>query len=167
MLSHSAGIFFMLTHSKNRLGTSEIEEQNYLKSNKEIKMETNSEEKKSEKNLGGRPKKNIRKEKLIAFKCTLMERKLIEANAKKFFLPLSEYIRQMALKGIILPKIKSLPVEVLAFTATLNHIAANINQVAKKRNSFEELSVLERAGLQILAGEIKKLVAEIRNYLRG
>lgn len=130
-------------------------------------METVNGEKVQQKNVGGRPKKNIKKDKFIAFKCTLMERKLIETTAKKFFLPLSEYVRQMALKGAILPKIKSLPREVLVFTATLNHIAANINQTAKKRNGFEELSVLERTELRVLAEEIKKLVAEIKNYLRG
>lgn len=123
-------------------------------------MEMTSEGSNQQKNKGGRPKKIIKKDRFIAFKCTLMECKQIEANAGKFFLPLSEYVRQMALKGAILPKIKTLPGEVLAFTATLNHIAANINQTARKRNGFDELSALERTALSVLA-------AEIRKYLHG
>ncbi len=40
-------------------------------------------------------------------------------------------------------------------TGTFNHIAANLNQIAKKRNSGEELNALERASLKVQSGGIE------------
>ncbi len=92
---------------------------------------------------------------------------MIEAKAKSFFISVSEYVREMVLRGTILPKIKILPKEVLDFTATLNHLAANLNQIAKKRNGVEELSISERAELKVQSEEVKSLATEIKNYLRN
>ncbi|ANI89394.1 mobilization protein [Arachidicoccus ginsenosidimutans] len=132
----------------------------------ETEIKTITEAKNQKKNVGGRPKKSVKRDRFIAVKCTAVERKLIEAKAKSFFLSVSEYIREMALRGTILPKIKTLPKEVLGFTATLNHLAANLNQIAKKRNGFEELSVSERSELKVQSEEVKNLTTEIKNYLQ-
>ncbi len=42
-------------------------------------------------NKGGRPKKTIKRDQLMAVKCTLYERKAIEARAKSVNLSISEY----------------------------------------------------------------------------
>ena len=48
----------------------------------------------------------------------------------------------------------------------LNHIAANLNQIAKKRNSSEQLDAIERAGLELQSKELKTIAANIKNYLQ-
>jgi hypothetical protein len=117
-------------------------------------------------NKGGRPKKVIKGEYLLALKCSLLEKMTIAAKAKKVNLTVSEYLRQMALTGRIDMKQKSLPREILLLTATREHIAANLNQIAKKRNSYEELTALERAELMQLSKEIKEQNQKIKDYLK-
>ena len=115
---------------------------------------------------GGRPKKAIRKDRMLTLKCSLTEKFIIEAKAKKSGLTVSEYLRAAAINGKIdMPK-KTLPPEVLQLSATLNHLAANLNQIAKKRNSFEQLDAIERAGLELQSKELKIIAATIKHYLR-
>ncbi len=45
-------------------------------------------------------------------------------------------------------------------------IAANLNQIAKKRNSFGELSVLERAKLNAQSMGLQELVKDVKSYLQ-
>lgn len=132
----------------------------------EEKINQMEERKYSIKNKGGRPGKPDKRNQLLGIKCTIAERKIIEARAKLVALTVSEYLREMALTGNIDIRKKALPKEVLLFTATLNHMAANLNQIAKKRNSFEELNALERAELQYLSGLLKERARDIENYLR-
>lgn len=120
----------------------------------------------SNKSKGGRPVKAVKQNQFIGVKCSLIEKKLIQLNAKAVGLSMSEYLRELGLKGQADRKIKVLPKEVLLFTATLNHLAANMNQVAKKRNQHDEFTVMERAGLAILVNDIKCLGADIKNFLR-
>ena len=117
------------------------------------------------KNKGGRPPKEIKKNQVMAIKCTLFERKAIEAKARKASLTVSEYLRELGLTSKINFRNKALPKEVLSFTATLNHMAANLNQIAKKRNSNDELSPIERAELKVQSGKVKDLAQQIKNYL--
>lgn len=77
----------------------------------------------------------------------------------------SEFLRTLGLKGQVGIQIKTLPKEILLFTATLNHLAANMNQVAKKRNKNDELNAIERAELAILSSHIKRLAEDIKKYL--
>src|SRR2546430_9915142 len=88
-------------------------------------------------NKGGRPKKDIRRDEQLAVMCTLVERKAIEYKAKAANVSVSEYLRTLGVKGQVDRKIKTVPKEVLQFNGTLNHMAANLNQVAKKRNREE------------------------------
>ncbi|MBD0279817.1 MAG: mobilization protein [Flavisolibacter sp.] len=115
---------------------------------------------------GGRPKKEVRCDQKLTVMCTLLERKVIEAKAKAVLLTVSEYLRHMGLSGKIDRRQKVLPKEVLAFTATLNHMAANLNQIAKKRNSIDELNALERAELQYFSGQFQQLARDIKTYLQ-
>jgi len=113
----------------------------------------------------GRPKKAIKRDQLMAIKCTLYERKIIESKAKKASLTISEYLRENGLKAKIDYRNKAFPKEILSFTGVLNHIAANLNQIAKKRNSNDELSPLERAELKVQSGQVKDLAVQIKNFM--
>lgn len=115
---------------------------------------------------GGRPKQAVCRDQQLAVMCTHAERKIIEDKAKATGISNSEFLRTLGLKGQVDRKIKVLPKEILLFTATLNHLAANINQVAKKRNNLDELNAIERAELNHLSGQIKQLAIDIKNYLQ-
>lgn len=117
------------------------------------------------KNKGGRPKKVVKKDQLLAIKCTLYERKIIEAKAKKVNISVSEYLREIGLTTKINFRNKALPKEVLSLTGMLNHMAANLNQIARKRNSNDELSPLERAELKVRSTEVKDLAVQIKNFM--
>ena len=118
------------------------------------------------KNKGGRPRKAVKRDQLFGVKCTLIERRAIEIKAKSVNLSISEYLREMGLTGKIDRSDKALPKEVLQMVGTLNHLAANMNQVAKKRNSHEELNAIERATLQQEVARIKQLAQDIKTYLQ-
>ena len=124
------------------------------------------EQKTKAKNKGGRPKKAVKKDQIMAFKCTLFERRAIEVRAKSTNLLPSEYLREMGLTGKIDRREKALPKEVLELTGTLNHMAANLNQIAKKRNGVEELNALDRATLKVQSGELKGIAAQIKTFLQ-
>jgi hypothetical protein len=119
----------------------------------------------NKRNRGGRPPKAVKRNQLMATKCTLFERRTIEAKAKSAGLSVSEYLREIGLAGKIDRRNKALPKEVLTFTATLNHLAANLNQLAKKRNSNDELNPLERAELKVQSGQVKTIALQIKSYL--
>jgi RNA polymerase-interacting CarD/CdnL/TRCF family regulator len=113
---------------------------------------------------GGRPKKEHKRRQLTAAMCTVLEKKVIGINAKNAGMTVSEFLRELGLKTRLQIKVKTLPKEVLQLTGTLNHIAANINQLARKRNSGSDLNVLERALLNQLVRELQGLVAAVKAY---
>lgn len=117
------------------------------------------------KNKGGRPKKPVKKDQLLGVKCSQDERKMIEEKASLVNLSVSEYLREMGLTGKIDRYEKHIPGEVLQLTGTLNHMAANLNQIAKKRNSNDELNMLERAQLMSLSDFVKTVAKDIKNFL--
>ncbi|GAA0526647.1 plasmid mobilization protein [Chitinophaga japonensis] len=116
------------------------------------------------KKKGGRPQKAVKKDQLLALKCSLYERRVIEVRAKSANLSVSEYLCEIGQTGKIDRREKALPKEVLELTGTLNHVAANLNQIAKKRNGNEELSPLERANLKVQSGDLKALASQIKSY---
>lgn len=119
------------------------------------------------KNKGGRPAKSIKRNQVVTLKCASYEQARISANAKKAGLSVSEFLREMGLNGQVVTTQKVLPREILVLTGTLNHMAANLNQIAKKRNSVvEELNATERAGLEILSREVKEIARLIKSYLQ-
>lgn len=115
---------------------------------------------------GGRPPKAIRKSRFIGVKCSHYQHMLIKAKAKMAGLSVSEYLCELGVNGKVGSPKKSLPAEVLQLTGTLNHLAANLNQVAKKRNGYDPLDALERARLEMDVIEIKQVVFLIKNYLQ-
>ena len=96
----------------------------------------------------------------------MIELKLIVAKSKGAGFTASEYLCGLGVNGKIDIRNKALPKEVLQFTSTLNHLAASLNQIAKKRNGIEELNALERASLEVQSRDLKKLAEEIKNYLK-
>ncbi len=98
--------------------------------------------------------------------CSKWERMIITYHAKSFNQTISEFLRNLGLHSKIDMQKKVLPKEVLLLCATLNHLAANLNQIAKKRNSFDELNAIERAELQHLSASIKQLAIDIKMYLK-
>lgn len=117
-------------------------------------------------NKGGRPLKEVRKNIILSFKCSAFEKLVIAQKAKELNLNMSEYIRQISVNGKVDQQVKVFPAEVLALSGTLNHIAANINQVAKKRNKDEDLSMQERVNLHNLVPVLKGIAGDIKNFLR-
>lgn len=113
-------------------------------------------------NKGGRPKKKDKRDQQFAVMCTLQERELIEQKAKQHNCPVSVWLRSVALQGQTGSLKKVFPREVLLFTATLNHIAANINQLTKKHNQYQLFSAAEITQLQDLITALKQLAAEIK-----
>jgi hypothetical protein len=148
MLPHSRGIFLMLAHSKNQ------EEKDMEELEKKLK------------NKGGRPIKAIKKSRVLTLKCSNYERMIIQAKAKKVNLTLSEYLREMALSGKVSLQGKALPKEVLEMTGTLNHMAANLNQLAKKSNSVTEvLTKTDFLVMKWLSDELRGIAIKLKNSL--
>ena len=118
------------------------------------------------KKKGGRPKKAIKRDQVLHLKCTLIDRKVIQAKANLANMPVSDYLLAMALAGKIDRRERTLPKEVLQLTGVINHMAANFNQIAKKRNGIDELNAFERIELKVQSDELKRLAEEIKNYFK-
>ncbi len=122
--------------------------------------------KESTQNKGGRPEKAVKKDNLLGVKCTTVEAFLIKAKAEKVQLTVSEYLREQGLNGKIDMRRKVFPKEVLQAIASLSHLAANLNQIAKKRNSQDELNALERAEIQHAGNQIKQFIKDCKQYFQ-
>ena len=125
-----------------------------------------NEVKEKTRNKGGRPKKIIKRDEQLAVMCTLVERKAIEYKARILNMSISEFLRTLGTDGQVGRKINTLPKEVLQRIGTLNHMAANLNQVAKKKNSDEPFNDMERDEFLKLSKDIREFVKQIRNYLQ-
>src|SRR4249919_3557570 len=113
-------------------------------------------------NKGGRPPKEDKRSQQLAVMCTVGERKQIEEKANLANLSLSEFLRTLALQGQVGRKTKQFPKEILLFTATLNHLAANMNQLARQRNQGSELSPTQIIDLVVMSTSMKRLALDIR-----
>ncbi|RZJ98701.1 MAG: mobilization protein [Flavobacterium sp.] len=118
------------------------------------------------KHKGGRPRKEVKRSEQLAVMCTMVERTIIEQKAKIANVSVSEFLRALGLKGQVDIGKKALPKEVLQGIANVNHIAANVNQIARKRNSFDELNPIERAELQYIVGQLKQFINDFKNYFK-
>ena len=97
--------------------------------------------------------------------CNIIEKKIIQSNAKSARTNVSVYLRELGLNGRVRMMVKSLPKEVLQFTGMLNHMAANLNQIAKKRNKGEDLNALDRALLNQEVRAVQEVVKDVKTYL--
>jgi hypothetical protein len=114
---------------------------------------------------GGRPKTPYKKSKALTVMCNLLEKKIIQANARSAGRSVSVFLRDLGLYGRVETKVKTLPKSVLQLIGTLNHLAANINQVARKRNRGDDLNGMERALLNQEVRNLQSVVRDIENYL--
>ena len=113
---------------------------------------------------GGRPKKNVKRDEQLAVMCTLLERKRIEYKSSMAGISMSEYLRDCGLKGQAVIKTKTLPQEALPLIATLNHLCANINQIAKRCNRGETFNAMEIAAIFHSIEECLVVVRQIKKY---
>ena len=127
-------------------------------------MQTDIAGKKS-RNKGGRPRAMQKRDQQLAVICTREERALIQQKARASSLPVSAWLRTVALQGQTGSTKKTIPKEILLLSATLNHTAANINQLTKKHNQYQLFSDAEITRLQQLITELKQLAAGIKKSL--
>ncbi len=117
-------------------------------------------------NKGGRPQKQEHRDQKVTVMFTRIEVITVRFYAKEMRLTVSEYLRALGLKRQVDRQAKALPREVLQIAGTLNHMAANLNQAAHKRNRGDELNAIERAELIVLSGEIKDLARTLKAALK-
>ena len=122
-------------------------------------------EKNGRANKGGRPKVPHKKTEVISVMCNLLEKKIIQANARNTGKTVSVFLRDLGLLRRTVVRARNLPKSVLQLTGTLNHIAANINQLAKKRNQGNDLNGMERALLNQEIRSLQSLVQDIKNFM--
>ena len=115
---------------------------------------------------GGRPSKATKRNQPLTVKCTTIEKSIISNKAKKANQTISEYLRTLGLNGNIVMVVKTVPNEILAFCGALNHVGGLLNQIAKKRNSNDELNAFERADLKLLQAQIKEILETIKTGVR-
>jgi hypothetical protein len=116
-------------------------------------------------NKGGRPKVPHKRRTAVSVMCTLIEKRIIEANAKRVGMNPSVFLRNLGLNTRIEVRVKTLPKPVLEMRGTLNHIAANLNQIARRRNRGDDLNTLERAMLDQDVRSLRALVKNINAYV--
>lgn len=114
-------------------------------------------------NKSGRPKASLKRSNHLTVMCTIMEKKIIQMNARKAGTNISVFLRTLGLNERV--KVKTLPKEVLQLTGTLNHVAANLNQIARKRNGVDELDAMDRALLNQEVRSLQGLVKAVKTYL--
>jgi hypothetical protein len=116
-------------------------------------------------NRGGRPSVPHKRRSSVSVMCTLIEKKIIEANAKRAGMNASVFLRNLGLNTRIEVRVKTLPKPVLEMRGTLNHIAANLNQIARRRNQGDDLNAMERALLDQDVRSLRGLVKNINAYV--
>jgi hypothetical protein len=114
---------------------------------------------------GGRPKVAHKKQEALSVMCNLLEKKIIQVNARNSGRSVSVFLRELGLNGRVNMKVKSFPRSVLQLIGTLNHTAANLNQIAKKRNKGDDLDPVERALLNQEVRGLQSIVQEIKQYV--
>lgn len=113
---------------------------------------------------GGRPAKEIKRNKTITVHCSAFEQRLLKEKGKEAGITVSEYLREVGLPGKIDRPRKEFPKEALLLNGKLNHVAANLNQIAKKRNSGEDIGIYMRTQLDELCDQLHSLTYTIKNY---
>jgi hypothetical protein len=112
---------------------------------------------------GGRPKKTVKINYALTVKCTIIEQKVIQRKAKEAGFTVSEYLRSIGLAGKIDRREKIIPKEILEYTAILNHMHANFNQVTRKVNCNQ---LLVDSDISILFEVPKQLKQHIENVTK-
>jgi len=129
-----------------------------------IKLMERSEERQARK--AGRPKKQLPLSEQLAVMCTKTDRAVIQAKAKQSGRCVSAYLRELGLSGKVEIKMQTIPKEILLLKGMLSHAAANLNQIAKKKNSDEPFNALDRAEASLVLQQTKELIKQIEQFFR-
>ena len=113
---------------------------------------------------GGRPPKEIKRNKTVTVHCSAFEQRLLKIMGKEAGMTVSEYLREIGLSGKIDRPKREFPKEALTMNGTLNHSAANLNQLAKKRNSGEEFDAYLSVKELQLCEQLKELTITIKTH---
>jgi hypothetical protein len=114
------------------------------KGRKKIRNSVDMEAEKRTKKKTGRPPKAIKKEVRACVRFTKLEYFILEQKAGKAGINVSTYLRQLAIKTTITPRLSA---EEITICRQLIGMASNINQVAKvchREGLFEAMQYFER-----------------------
>ncbi len=112
-------------------------------------------------NKGGRPKLKVKRNERISVRCSLLEAKIILNKAKRVNLSKSEFMRESALRSKVVSK--TFPKDILQFKAEINHLASNMNQIAKSANQKNYLNKEEIIQLNTILVDLKIISNKILN----
>ena len=130
----------------------------YFVFDNEYKMEKETNISKS-----NRPKKLVLKNRILSLKCSNNEEEEIRRKAALYQLPISVFLRECALKNKV--QIRTLPSQVVLLQTRINQICSLVNQLARKKNRNEQLTVIERSELSSIVEELHEMVITIRKYI--
>ena|SRR5579871_1624906 len=105
--------------------------------------------------------KSLIKDRCVRMHCTQVEEKYIQANARKSGMTVPQYVRKLALEGLVV-KNKTLPPEVLAFRGQLLHLSGQLHPLTCKRVNGDELNALERAELKQVRMVLEDVLLQIK-----
>jgi hypothetical protein len=102
---------------------------------------------------------------VIALKVTAIEKRYLEACAKKAELCVATYVHRLVTERR-LKKPATLPPEVIAFKGQLLHLCGELYPFSQKRLDGEEFNALERAEVKQIIQTAGELTRQIKNNLK-
>lgn len=114
-------------------------------------------------NKGGRPRKEVLKNKRIVIACTAEEKLRIGQNATNANMRTSQYLCKVGCNPTLI--IKSIPAEALHLTGELTRIGSNFNQIAIRLNNREATSAISKDLYENLR-QTRELLEQIKQYLK-
>ena len=97
----------------------------------------------------------------LHFYCSKVQEKYIRSCAKKSGMPLSVYLREIAVQGLR-TRDSPLPPAMLAFQGEVCQVAGLLEVIARKRLDEEDLNALERAQLKELSKTLMNMSHELK-----
>lgn len=101
----------------------------------------------------GRPKKSIKRDRIIMVRLTVKEKLLLKSKALKAGLTLSEWFRLSAMKAVIVPRFSPDEMNCLRM---LSGLANNLNQLTRQSYTY---------GLRLLEVNIRQLLKRVETTL--
>ncbi len=114
-------------------------------------------EERQTKHKGGRPKMPVKKESATGVRFTKSEYFIVKHKAEKAGLKISAYIRQMAIKSIVMHRLND---EERQFVKQLVGISNNLNQLTKKAHQAGIHSV--QINLEAYTNTINELLLQLK-----
>lgn len=115
-----------------------------------------------QKNKGGRPEKEVKRNALVSVRFTKNEKQALKYIAKKENENPSEFLRNIALKKIGLSVRKKPNEEIQNLRNDLRRLGVNINQIAKQLNTNNQLKSTQISMFEITLKELFKTLMKIK-----